>query len=127
VALRPGRPTWFGTHEETLVFGLPGNPVSAMVTFVLFARPALAALQGAAHRPDRETARLSEPIPRHPDRDECVRVTLRDGVATPTGPQGSHQLRSMLGAEGLAIVTAGTGTLEAGAEVTVERLDHRLW
>jgi molybdopterin biosynthesis enzyme len=47
-------------------------------------------------------------------------------VATPTGPQGSHQLRSMLGADALAIVTAGTGTLEAGAEVAVERLDSRL-
>ena len=126
VALRPGRPTWFGTHGDKLVFGLPGNPVSAMVTFVLFARPALAALQGAPHRPERETARLAEPIPRHPGRDECVRVTLRDGVATPTGPQGSHQLRSMLGADALAIVTAGTGTMPAGAEVAVERLDGRL-
>ncbi|HEX7298594.1 MAG TPA: gephyrin-like molybdotransferase Glp [Solirubrobacteraceae bacterium] len=127
VALRPGRPTWFGTRGETLVFGLPGNPVSAMVTFMLFARPALAALQGAPHRPQRETARLTAPIPRQPDRDECVRVTLRDGLATPTGPQGSHQLRSMLRADGLAIVTAGTGTIEAGEEVDVERLDRRLW
>jgi molybdopterin molybdotransferase len=127
VALRPGRPTWFGTRGETLVFGLPGNPVSSMVTFVLFARPALAALQGAPPTPQREAARLGVAVPRHPDRDECVRVTLRDGVATPTGPQGSHQLRSMLGADGLAIVTAGAGTLEAGAEVAVERLDNRFW
>jgi molybdopterin molybdotransferase len=122
VALRPGRPTWFGTRGETLVFGLPGNPVSAMVTFLLFARPALAALQGAPHDPVRLVARLSEAVPRHPDRDECVRVTLRDGLATPTGPQGSHQLTSMLGAEGLAIVPAGTGTMAEGAEVEVERL-----
>jgi molybdopterin molybdotransferase len=127
VALRPGRPTWFGTRGKTLVFGLPGNPVSAMVTFLLFARPALAALQGAPHQPERLVARLGEAIPRHPDRDECVRVTLREGVATPTGPQGSHQLRSMLGADGLAIVTAGSGTLEAGAEVAVERLDGSHW
>jgi molybdopterin molybdotransferase len=123
VALRPGRPTWFGTRGETLVFGLPGNPVSAMVTFILFARPALAAMQGAAHRARRVVARLAEPIPRHADRDECVRVTLHDGVATPTGPQGSHQLRSMLGADGFAIVTAGEGDAEAGAEVEVELLD----
>jgi molybdopterin molybdotransferase len=122
VALRPGRPTWFGTRDDTLVFGLPGNPVSAMVTFLLFARPALAALQGAPHEPDRLVARLGEAIPRHPDRDECVRVTLRDGVATPTGPQGSHQLRSMLRADGLAIIPAGDGSLEPGAEVEVERL-----
>jgi molybdopterin molybdotransferase len=98
-----------------------------MVTFVLFARPALAALQGAPHHPYRETARLAEPIPRHPDRDECVRVTLRDGIATPTGPQGSHQLRSMHGADGLAIVTAGSGDHEAGTEIEVERLDRPLW
>jgi molybdopterin molybdotransferase len=124
VALRPGRPTWFGTRGETLVFGLPGNPVSAMVTFLLFARPALAALQGAPHQPERLAARLGAAIPRHPDRDECVRVTLHEGIATPTGPQGSHQLRSMLGADGLAIVPAGEGTLEPGAEVEVERLDR---
>jgi len=123
VALRPGRPTWFGTRGETLVFGLPGNPVSAMVTFLLFARPALAAMQGAAHEAPRVVARLAEPIPRHPDRDECVRVTLHDGVATPTGPQGSHQLRSMLRADGLAIVTAGEGDAEVGVEVEVELLD----
>lgn len=123
VALRPGRPTWFGTRGETLVFGLPGNPVSAMVTFLLFARPALAAMQGAAHEAPRIVARLAEPIPRHPDRDECVRVTLHDGVATPTGPQGSHQLRSMLRADGLAIVTAGEGNAEVGVEVEVELLD----
>jgi molybdopterin molybdotransferase len=122
VALRPGRPTWFGTRGETLVFGLPGNPVSAMVTFLLFVRPALAALQGAPHDPDRFVARLTEPIPRHPDRDECVRVTMADGVVTPTGPQGSHQLRSMLGAAGLAIVPAGDGELAAGTPVEVERL-----
>ncbi len=47
VALQPGKPTWFGTRDGKLVFGLPGNPVSAAVTFALFARPALAALQGA--------------------------------------------------------------------------------
>src|ERR671934_1632775 len=81
VALRPGRPTWFGTRGRTLVFGLPGNPVSSMVTFLLFARPALAALQGAEHRARRVTARLGEAIPRQPDRDECVRVRLHEGVA----------------------------------------------
>ena len=51
VALQPGKPTWFGTRDRKLVFGLPGNPVSAVVTFALFAWPALAALQGAAASP----------------------------------------------------------------------------
>ena len=121
VALRPGKPTWFGTHGETLVFGLPGNPVSAMVTFLLFVRPALAALQGADPAITRIAAPLTEPVPRNPGRDEAVRVSLdADGRATPTGPQGSHQLSSMVGADGLAIVTAGKGEAAAGERVSVE-------
>jgi molybdopterin molybdotransferase len=122
VALRPGRPTWFGMRGDTAVFGLPGNPVSAMVTFALFARPALAAMQGAVALPRRGRARLAVPVERHPDRDECVRVQIQDGVATPTGPQGSHVLTSMLGADALAIVTAGEGEVAAGDEVEVEAL-----
>jgi molybdopterin molybdotransferase len=120
VALRPGRPTWFGTRGDVLVFGLPGNPVSAMVTFMLFARPALGAMQGAPHEPERIISHLDAAIPRHPDRDECVRVSLHDGFATPTGPQGSHQLSSMLGADGFAIVTAGEGSALPGDQVVVE-------
>jgi molybdopterin molybdotransferase len=121
VALRPGKPTWFGTAGDRLVFGLPGNPVSAMVTFLLFVRPALAALQGADPRARRVRARLAAPVERNPARDEAVRVRLdADGRATPTGPQGSHQLTSMLGGDGLALVTAGEGTAEAGSAVDVE-------
>jgi molybdopterin molybdotransferase len=120
VALRPGRPTWFGTRGDALIFGLPGNPVSAMVTFMLFTRPALGAMQGAPHEPERIISHLDAAIPRHPDRDECVRVTLHDGFATPTGPQGSHQLTSMLGADGFAIVTAGEGSALPGDQVVVE-------
>ena len=57
VALRPGRPTWFGTRGDTLVFGLPGNPVSAMVTFMLFARPgARRACRARPHEPERIVA-----------------------------------------------------------------------
>jgi molybdopterin molybdotransferase len=122
VALRPGRPTWFGVRraDHTLVLGLPGNPVSAYVTFVLFARPALAALQGAQPRTQLGTARLAQAIERHPDRDECVRVRIDEsGAATPTGPQGSHVLSSLLGADGLAVVPRGTGALAAGSEVVI--------
>jgi molybdopterin molybdotransferase len=126
VALRPGKPTWFGTRGATLVFGLPGNPVSAMVTFLLFARPALAKLQGADPALTRIRATLTEPVPRVPSRDEAVRVTLTDTdagrQATPTGPQGSHQLTSMLHADGLALVTHGDGEVAAGEAVTVELL-----
>jgi molybdopterin molybdotransferase len=126
VALRPGKPTWFGVHAGTgtLVFGLPGNPVSAMVTFLLFARPALLALQGAPPSEPRRLARLGTAVPRSEGRDEAVRVWLREtdaGLkAYPTGPQGSHVLTSMLGADGLAIVPAGPGALPAGVTVEVE-------
>jgi molybdopterin molybdotransferase len=126
VALRPGKPAWFGVRERTLVFGLPGNPVSAMVTFLLFVRPALTALQGA-HAPDaRRAATLGERIPRNPGRDEAVRVRLVEYedelMAVPTGPQGSHQLTSMLGADALLIVEAGDGEVPAGTRVSVELL-----
>src|SRR4051794_27749282 len=127
VALRPGKPTWFGTKDDKLVFGLPGNPVSALVTFHLFARPALLALQGAPFATRTTRAVLTEPIPRNPGRDEAVRVRLATGedgraTATPTGPQGSHQLTSMLGAAGRAIVIAGDGGAPAGETVAIEPL-----
>ena len=128
VALRPGKPTWFGTRPDQgggrSVFGLPGNPVSAMVTFMLFARPALLALQGADPTGRRVSATLTESITTLPDRAQAVRVRLEETfagrTATPTGPQGSHQLRSMVGAQGLAIVPAGDVEIPAGASVTVE-------
>ena len=120
VALRPGKPTWFGTTDDTLVFGLPGNPVSAMVTFILFARPALAKLQGADSAAKRIRATLTQPVPRTPARDEAVRVSLSNNEATPTGPQGSHQLTSMLEADGLALITAGDGEAAKGTAVDVE-------
>ncbi|HSD77288.1 MAG TPA: gephyrin-like molybdotransferase Glp [Solirubrobacteraceae bacterium] len=122
VALRPGKPTWFGTYDGRLVFGLPGNPVSSMVTFLLFARPALVALQGGDPRLRRERARLAVDVERSEGRDECVRVHLEDGVATPTGDQASHRLSSMLGADALALVPRGDGALAAGSEVEVELL-----
>jgi molybdopterin molybdotransferase len=123
VALRPGKPTWFGTHAEVLVFGLPGNPVSAMVTFQLFVRPALAALQGADPAAARARATLDEPLERNPRREQAVRVRLShadDGLhAVSTGEQGSHMLTSMLGADGLALVAAGEGELPPGERVEV--------
>jgi len=126
VRLRPGKPTWFGTRDGTLAFGLPGNPVSAMVTFQLFTRPALAALQGAAPDAPRATALLAHPVARNPRREEAVRVRLRHTdqglVAETTGEQGSHMLTSMLGADGLAMIAPGEGELAAGERVEVELL-----
>src|SRR4051794_36504228 len=120
VAMRPGKPLWFGQRGTQLVFGLPGNPVSAMVTFLLFARPALRAMQGAPGAPPRRRAVLGAPVARQRARDEAVRVRIDDGRVLPTGPQGSHQLHSMLGAEALAIVPRGEGDMPAGAEVEIE-------
>jgi molybdopterin molybdotransferase len=132
VSLRPGKPTWFGTRvadgaAPTLAFGLPGNPVSAMVTFHLFVRPALAALQGADPETTRTTALLAQPIRRNPRREQAVRVRLEasDGawLASPTkDAQGSHVLTSMLGADALALIPPGEADAPAGERVEVELL-----
>jgi len=126
VSLRPGKPTWFGTRGDTLAFGLPGNPVSAMVTFQLFARPALAALQGAAPEARRAGARLERAVPRNAQREQAIRVSLLESknglVARPARAQGSHVLTSMLGADALALIAPGDGEAAAGERVEVELL-----
>lgn len=126
VRLKPGKPTWFGERGPVLVFGLPGNPVSAMVTFHLFARPALRRLAGGDPEDTRATAVLDTAVARNPERDEVVRCVLSardDGWhVTPTKEQGSHVLTSMLGAGAFALVTAGTGSVAAGDRVPVEIL-----
>jgi molybdopterin molybdotransferase len=125
IALRPGKPTWFGVHDRRLVFGLPGNPVSAMVTFQLFVAPALALLQGMVPDSTLRRATLDTACRAPDDRDEAVRVSLTDDSnglrASPTGPQGSHQLTSMLNADALMIVPAGH-TFVAGQRVEVEAI-----
>lgn len=131
VRLKPGKPTWFGTLDDggrrVLVFGLPGNPVSAIVTFLLFAAPALRALQGADPGATRASAVLDAAVARNPGREQAVRCRLRAGDdgwhAEPTGPQGSHVLTSMLGARALALIPAGEGELAAGERVEIELLD----
>jgi molybdopterin molybdotransferase len=131
IALRPGRPTWFGIRDSgpapTLVFGLPGNPVSAMVTFELLVRPAVAVMTGGAPvREERLRAVLDEPYRKRPGRLHAVRCSLTardDGWhARPTGPQASHILTSMLGADGLAMIEADRGDVAAGETVDVQPL-----
>jgi molybdopterin molybdotransferase len=127
VALQPGKPTYFGTRGTQLVFGLPGNPVSAVVTFTLFAWPALAALQGCnTLAGKRGSAVLSEGVMRRRDRERAVAVRLALGaqatLATPTGPQESHLVSSLYGADALAMVPSGRGELPAGSVVALERL-----
>jgi len=129
VALKPGKPTWFGRHHGGLVFGLPGNPVSAMVTFILFVRPALQALSGARAERRRTTARLDSDYEKRPGRAHALRcrVTLReDGWhAQPAVQQDSHILTSMLDADALAIIPAASGSLRAGDRVEIELLLDR--
>lgn len=125
VRLKPGKPTWFGARDGTLVFGLPGNPVSAMITFHLFARPALRALAGAdPTAATRARAVLDVAVPRSPAREQVVRCRLDardDGWhVRPTKEQGSHVLTSMLGAAAYALVPQGEGELAAGERVDIE-------
>jgi molybdopterin molybdotransferase len=126
VRLKPGKPTWFGAAPGgKLVFGLPGNPVSAMITFHLFARPALRALMGGdPSGGTRVRAVLDVPVPRNANREEVVRCRLEardDGWhVEPTKEQGSHVLTSMLGARAYALVPEGEGELPAGSRVDIE-------
>jgi molybdopterin molybdotransferase len=127
VALQPGKPTWFGMLEDRLVFGLPGNPVSAAVTFSLFVAPAMAALQGApALGSGPGHAALGAAVKQNPAREQAVRVRLedRDGrfVAVPNGAQGSHVITSLVGADALALIPAGPGTLDPGTVVALQPL-----
>jgi molybdopterin molybdotransferase len=127
VALKPGKPTWFGVAPRgTLVFGLPGNPVSAMVTFLLFVRPAIRAMLGASDEIAQAWAILDDELPKARGRDHAVRCSLElrdDGWhARPTGNQDSHVLTSMLGADALAIVPAEADAPVAGSRVEVELL-----
>jgi len=123
VSMRPGKPITFGSLAGRPVFGLPGNPVSAMVTFELFVRPALRRMAGyrAIHRL-RVRARALVPIANPGIRRGYLRVTLeRDGEgwgARLTGDQGSAILTSMVHADGLAVI-GGDTTIAAGRDVEV--------
>lgn len=133
IRMRPGKPFTFATATagpggRTLLFGLPGNPVSGLVGFEVFVRPALLAMQGHA-RADRPHARVRlardvTPI----DRIDYMRVTLRraeDGVleAASTGPQQSSRLASFIGADALAIIPPRDTPYAAGEMVDALLLD----
>jgi molybdopterin molybdotransferase len=126
VALRPGHPTWFGTYGDKLVFGLPGNPVSAMGTFHLVVRPARAAMSGRSDERRRTTAVMDADYRKQPGRAHAVRCRLdvgEDGFhVRPTKEQGSHILTSMLGADALALIEVERGDVAAGERVHIELL-----
>jgi molybdopterin molybdotransferase len=124
VAQKPGRPLKFGLIGARPVFGLPGNPVSTVVCFYLYVRPAIRKMAG--HRElglARIAARCAVEIKTSKDLTEFVRVKLerRDGefFATPTGSQGSGILSSLARADGLLIGPASETILKAGSQATV--------
>ncbi len=130
VAVKPGKPVSFGLRGSTLVFGLPGNPVSALVCFELFVRPAVLALQGLADPlPRFEPGRLAAAVKRNANRDQLVRARTRpgegsDGVAILEALVGqeSHMIVRAALADALVLVPRGEGELPAGAAVAFLRL-----
>ena len=122
VAVKPGKPVAFGVRRDHLVFNLPGNPVSVLVTFELFVRPAVNALLGLPHpEPRYFEGTLASGLRRNAERDEYVRArTRREGegvVLEPIEGQESHMIARAGRADALIAVDAGEGELEAGAAV----------
>jgi molybdopterin molybdotransferase len=127
VAVKPGKPLWFGVRDGSLVFGLPGNPVSSLVGFELFVRPAVLALQGAAAPgPDYLPGRLARAVRRNAAREELVRARshVRDGSVEldPLSGQESHMIARAAAADALVRIPQGEGELAAGSEVRYLRL-----
>ncbi|HYY03745.1 MAG TPA: gephyrin-like molybdotransferase Glp [Gaiellaceae bacterium] len=119
VAVKPGKPLSFGIRGDTLVFGLPGNPVSSLVACELFVRPALLALQGAKDpEPRFHVGRLARAARRNAQRDELLRArisTSDDGVVLePVHGQESHMIVRAAGADALVMAPRGEGELAAG-------------
>jgi len=131
VAMKPGKPLAFGTIEGKPVFGLPGNPVSSMVSFEQFVRPSLLKMMGHRQlfRPIIE-ATLKEDIRKEPGRRHFIRASVffeKDGYfVTMTGAQGSGILRSMVKANGLIVVPEDRDRVRAGERVKVQLLDRSL-
>jgi molybdopterin molybdotransferase len=122
VAVKPGKPVAFGVRREHLVFNLPGNPVSALVCFELFVRPAIEALQGIPEPlPAFSAGVLAAPVSRNAARDEFVRARAEhgpDGLRLhPVAGQDSHMIVSAARADTLVEVPRGSGELAVGADV----------
>ena len=130
VAIKPGKPFFFGTKGRKLVFGLPGNPVSALITFHLFVVPALHRMMGGKLKEELLLrARLDHSLSRNPHRMEFVRGLVRrrasDGlVVSSTRGQGSHMLGGLAAANCIIYVRPGRGLLPKRSFVDVQML---LW
>jgi molybdopterin molybdotransferase len=127
VAVRPGKPVSFGVRGRTLVFGLPGNPVSSLVAFELFVRPAILALQGAlSPGPEYHAGVLAREVRANDRRAEFARARLVTSavgaVLEPVTGQESHMIARAATADALVLVPQGAGLLPAGAAVRYLRL-----
>jgi molybdopterin molybdotransferase len=131
VAMKPGKPLAFGLIEGKPVFGLPGNPVSSMVSFEQFVRPSLLKMMGHRHlfRPVIEAV-LKEDIQKEPGRRHFIRafVSFEEDhyIVRITGEQGSAILRSMVKANGLVVIPEDKKLVKAGEKVKVQLLDRSL-
>jgi molybdopterin molybdotransferase len=129
VAMRPGQPLAFGTMRGKPVFGLPGNPVSSMISFEQFVRPALLKMMGCRHifRPLVEAV-LREEIKKTAGKRYFIRGSIsfenNQYVVTTTGEQGSGMLRSMVRANGLIVIPEDQEIVRAGEKVRVQLLDR---
>ena len=129
VAIKPGKPFYFGVRTRagrtTAVFGLPGNPLSALVTYTMLALPYLRAVQGAPVRPA-VTALLATAVRKEPGRLEFVPVTLDRSApgwrAHPLGARASHMLAGLAQADALAVLPAELASLAAGEPVACHLL-----
>lgn len=122
VAVKPGKPLSFGVRDATLVFGLPGNPVSSLVGALLFVRPALLACQGLAEPgPAFELGRTTAPLRQNAHRDEFIRARTSTGadgtVLEPVVGQESHMIVRASSADAIVHVPRGSGEIAAGAVV----------
>jgi molybdopterin molybdotransferase len=129
IALRPGKPTWFGSlGDGRLVLGLPGNPASALVCAELFLRPLVNAMLGLEPGPLMETAQLATPLPSNGPREHWMRAKLenRQGtlVAAPFRDQDSSLISVFAQADALVCQPAQCGGLEAGSWVQILRLNR---
>ena len=119
VSVKPGKPVAFSVRGDALVFGLPGNPVSSLVGFELFVRPALRALQGVRDpEPELLSGILGAPLRRNEQRDELVRARLEGGVLVPVSGQESHMIARAAAANALVLVRHGEGELVQGSQVS---------
>lgn len=123
--MRPGKPLAFGTLGKVPLFGLPGNPVSSMVGFELFVRPALARMMGLDWQPEKVQVRLGETLTKRDGFAFFFRGVVQDGLVWSTGPQGSHMLKSMTEADGLIELPEEGSHFAVGTPVTVRLFDWR--